>query len=47
MSRWHAARENPFLSENAVYLDYVSVLKELPQVIDYLSSIRTVIMIKF
>ncbi len=37
MPRWDALRSNPLLIEDAIQLDYVSVLNPFPQVIDYLS----------
>lgn len=36
-SRWYSVRSNPLLVKDALALDYCAVLKELPQVIDYLS----------
>jgi hypothetical protein len=34
---WHSVRQNPLLIEDATQSDYKSILKSLPQVIDYLS----------
>ena len=37
MSRWLSVRSNPLLLEDAIQLDYSSLLAEFPSVIDYLS----------
>ena len=37
ISGWAAERKNPLISEDAIRMDYCSILEGFPQVIDYLS----------